>query len=113
MQLPDKDTGCHRTGFEKNCRELVTSGRCKRWVQIQGANPNTGEPINESRCVDDWTHTLLIENSQMQRQTGAAVESLRNENATVNATAIAALQSLVKVSLLEDQPRLHSINPVD
>ena len=31
------------------------------------------------RCRISWVPTLLIENSQQQRQTGAAVESFRNE----------------------------------
>lgn len=78
INLPDDKVGCHHTGFAKKCRALVTSGKCNRWVQIIGTDANTGQPVNESRCVDNWTHTLMIENSQMQRQTGAAVESLRN-----------------------------------
>ena len=78
MDLPGKETMCHKTGFTKSCRDLVTSEACNRWMQIQGNHPNTGEAINRSMCVDDWTPILLMENSQMQRQTGAAVESLRN-----------------------------------
>jgi hypothetical protein len=77
--LPDKDIGCHHTGFTRKCRELVASGECNRWLQIQGQNPNTGEKVNQYNCIDNWTPMLLIENSQMQRQTGAAVESFRNE----------------------------------
>ena len=78
MDLPDKDVMCHKTGFSKSCNKLVSSGKCNRWMQIQGSDPNTGEPVNRHKCVDDWIPMLLIENSQMQRQTGAAVESLRN-----------------------------------
>jgi hypothetical protein len=37
----------------------------------------------------------------MQRQTGAAVESFRNENATVNKVALEALESLIRVARLE------------
>jgi len=85
--LPDKETGCHHTGFAKKCRDLVASGKCKRWLQIAGNNPNTGEAVNRFDCVDNWTPLLLIENSQMQRQTGAAVESFRNEMVKMNQVA--------------------------
>lgn len=79
MDLPSEKRGCHRTGFTKKCRKLVLGGLCERWVQIQGKNPNTGEDINRSQCIDDWTFLLSMEHSQQQRQTGAAVESARNE----------------------------------
>lgn len=79
VDLPDKEVGCHRTGFAQGCRDLVVSGRCRRWMQIQGANPNTGEPLNRYDCVDNWTPLLLIENSQMQRQTGASCDKVANE----------------------------------
>lgn len=78
LNLPDEKVGCHHTGFEKKCRQLVCDGVCNRWIQIIGTNPNTGEPVNQFDCVDNWTPMLLIENSQLQRQTGAAVESFRN-----------------------------------
>lgn len=52
---------------------------CPKWIQIIGMNPNTGEDLNEWACADAWIPILMIENSQMQRQTGAAVESFRNE----------------------------------
>lgn len=35
--------------------------------------------MDEWGCSIAWMPILLIENSQMQRQTGAAVESFRNE----------------------------------
>lgn len=79
MDLPNKEVMCHKTGFTQSCRYLVIEGKCNRWMQIQGSDPNTGESVNQSRCVDDWIPMLLIENSQQQRQTGAAVESFRNE----------------------------------
>lgn len=52
---------------------------CPKWIQVIGHNPNTGEDMNEWACADTWLPLLMIENSQMQRQTGAAVESFRNE----------------------------------
>ena len=86
MDLPNKDRGCHHTGFARKCRELVVSGECERWTQIQGMNPNTGEQISRHGCIDDWGPMLMIENTQQQRQTGAAVENLRNRVAEANGT---------------------------
>lgn len=88
MDLPNKTRGCHRTGFSTLCRDLVVDGKCDRWMQVQGKNPNTGEEFNRSNCIDDWGPLLMMENSQMQRQTGAAVESFRNEMVDANATAL-------------------------
>jgi hypothetical protein len=104
MDLPEKGVGCHRTGFEKDCRALVVDGRCKRWMQIQGANPNTGEQMNRSMCVDDWGPFLQMETSQQVRQAGAAIESHRNENSAVNNVALQALQNLVRVAQAELPP---------
>lgn len=58
---------------------------CRFWVTMHGTNPQTGELVNNSDCAHAWTPVLLIENSKMQRETGAAVESFRNE--MVNAQA--------------------------
>jgi hypothetical protein len=49
-----------------------------------GSDPNTGESVNRYACSDSWMPMLLIENSQQQRQTGAAVESFRNEMIKLN-----------------------------
>ena len=43
-----------------------------------GGEPQTGKEIDEWDCAVKWMPMLLIENSQQQRQTGAAVESFRN-----------------------------------
>lgn len=52
---------------------------CSKWINVVGNNPQTGESINHWDCADAWTPLLLIENSKVQRETGAAVESFRNE----------------------------------
>jgi len=59
----------------KDCMGL----ECSWFTQIRGSDPQTGEEIDEWGCAVNWIPTLLIENSQQQRQTGAAVESFRNE----------------------------------
>lgn len=52
---------------------------CEWYIQVMGNNPQTGEPVNKFGCAISFLPMLLIENSQQQRQTGAAVESFRNE----------------------------------
>lgn len=53
---------------------------------VRGKNPQTGEEVDEWNCAVTWLPMLMIENSQQQRQTGAAVESFRNEMVKVNET---------------------------
>ena len=53
--------------------------RCPWFVRIRGKNPQYEEEIDEWRCAIAWTPMLLIENAQQSRQTGAAIESFRNE----------------------------------
>ena len=53
--------------------------QCSWFTQIRGANPQTGESVDEQGCAVTWLPILLIENSQKQRETGAAVETFRNE----------------------------------
>jgi hypothetical protein len=54
------------------------------------------QPVDRFGCVDSFLPMLLIENAQMQRQTGAAVESFRNEmvkQTTQTMILLAAAQS--------------------
>ena len=51
---------------------------CRFWVRITGKDPSTGKDLDQGDCAIAWMPVLLLENSQMQRQTGAAVESFRN-----------------------------------
>ena len=53
--------------------------KCAWFTQVRGTNPQTGQEVDEWGCAVNWMPMLLIENSQQQRQTGAAVESFRNE----------------------------------
>jgi hypothetical protein len=62
------------------CREL----QCAWFMKIRGHNPNTGEDVDDWGCAIAWMPVLMIENSQQQRQTGAAVESFRNEMVKAN-----------------------------
>lgn len=53
--------------------------KCPLYVQVRGVDMNTGNPVDQWGCSFAFLPMLLIENSGQQRQTGAAVESLRNE----------------------------------
>ena len=64
----------------KDCIQM----ECSWFTQIRGTNPNTGKEVDEWGCAITWMPMLLIENSQMQRETGAAVESARNESVRDN-----------------------------
>ena len=79
MKLPDKEIGCHRTGFQKSCRECVVDHNCRLWQHIVGKDPQTDATIDNWGCADEFTNKLLIENSQMSRQTGASVDKVATE----------------------------------
>lgn len=52
---------------------------CAWFIQVRGYHPQSGDPVDHWDCSIAWQPILMIENSQQQRQTGAAVESFRNE----------------------------------
>lgn len=70
---------CPLDGF-KPCREL----ECAWFMKVAGTNPNTGKDVEDWGCAMAWMPVLMIENSQQQRSTGAAVESFRNEMVKAN-----------------------------
>ena len=76
---------------------------CSWFMKISGTNPNDGQPTEEWGCAMAWLPVLLIENAQQSRQTGAAVESFRNEMVESNkvSQAIAALSAKNNNKLLE------------
>lgn len=53
--------------------------KCSWYTQMRGTNPNTGEPVDEWGCAVTWMPFMAIEIAQKSNQTGAAVESFRNE----------------------------------
>ncbi len=57
---------------------------CMFWVTVMGKNPQTGQDVNMPDCSFRWLPTLLIEGSKVGRETGAAVESFRNEMTEAN-----------------------------
>ena len=75
----------------KPCKQLD----CAWFLKIRGRNPNTGDDVDDWGCAMAWMPILLIENAQMSRQTGAAVESFRNEMVKANE----ASQQILAVSM--------------
>lgn len=61
--------------LNKQCLEH----KCQWFIQLQGIQPQTGVQTNEWGCSVAWLPILLVENSQQQRQTGAAIEQVRNK----------------------------------
>jgi hypothetical protein len=81
MKIEPKDN-CPLSDFTP-CKKL----ECAWFMKVRGTNPNTGEEIEEWGCAVAWLPILMIENSSQQRQTGAAVESFRNEMVRANETS--------------------------
>ena len=66
--------------IKKDCIE----NKCAWYTQIRGVNPNTGQEVDDWECAVKWMPMLIIEVAQKSNQTGAAVESFRNEVVKVN-----------------------------
>jgi hypothetical protein len=65
---------------------------------------NSGSQVDSYECAIAWMPMLLIENSGQQRQTGAAVESFRNE--MVKANEVNTKLILAAASSESQQPKL-------
>ena len=96
MQLP-KGEFCPL--LKKKCIGL----ECMWFTKLQGTDTNTGKPVDEYSCAVTWLPMLLVENSGMQRQTGAAVESFRNEMVKANESSIKLIQEQQNKKLLGDK----------
>lgn len=90
MKIPHADEGAicplHREDMSKVCH------KCPWWTMVRGKNPQSEEMIDDWRCAISILPMLLVENAQMQRQTGAAMESFRNGvvKGVTDAVALAA-----------------------
>jgi hypothetical protein len=66
--------------IKKDCVGL----KCAWYTQVRGVNPNTGQEIDEWNCAVTWMPIMSLEIAQKSNQTGAAVESFRNEVVKAN-----------------------------
>ena len=87
--------------IKKDCVGL----QCAWLTKIQGTNMNTGQEVEEYQCAIAWLPLLLVENSGQQRQTGAAVESFRNEMVKSNEAA----QQIMLAAALKNPPPLKQV----
>lgn len=62
---------------------------CEWFIHVRGKNPQSMDDIDHWGCAMSFMPLLMIENSQQQRQTGAAVESFRNEMVKANQQMLA------------------------
>lgn len=85
---------CPLDGF-KPCRQL----ECGWFTQMRGTNPNTGEAVDSWGCAVTWLPMLLVENASQSRQTGASVESFRNEMVRANQASLELLTGEVNARI--------------
>lgn len=101
IKLPAENITCPYTWHEKKCRDLALD--CPKFIRIEGKNPQSDEHVSEYGCADTFLPMMMIENSQQQRATAAAVESFRNE--MVNANRVSR-QALLAAAGLGKQQKL-------
>ena len=75
-------------------------------TRIRGEDPNTGQELDEEACAVAWLPMLLIENTKAQHQTGAAVESARNEAVTNHQQLMSLLRHTSGVVQDNQQPKI-------
>ena len=79
--------------LQKECIGL----QCAWITQIRGMDPQTGEDVDEWDCAIKWLPFLMIENTKKNIESGAAVESFRNEMVKANETNINVLSSAAQM----------------
>jgi hypothetical protein len=102
MQLKN---GSYCPLIKKDCIGL----QCAWFTRVQGYDINTGNQVDEYQCAVTLMPMLLIENSGQQRQTGAAVESFRNEMVKANEASQKVL--LASLGFQGEQPRTIEATP--
>lgn len=97
MQIPHgpENLTCplHRSRMSKVCHT------CPWWQHVRGNNPQTGAEMDKWECAIALLPLLMIEGAQQSRQTGAAVESFRNEMVKANQVSTEALLSVARPTL--------------
>lgn len=76
--MPGEKVYCHRTSFTKQCRALVASGKCNRWISVRLTNAQTGTDVDQFDCVDNWTPFLLTNLGKLGAETTASVDKMHN-----------------------------------
>ena len=76
-KIPSGDRNLICPLHRKSCDKVCST--CPWWSQVRGLDPQTGQEVDDWQCAIGWLPMLLIENSQQTRQSGAAIESFRNQ----------------------------------
>jgi hypothetical protein len=76
VKIPHADEGTICPLHKQDTSEVCH--KCPWWTRVIGKNPQSEEMIDDWRCAIALLPMLLVENAQMQRQSGAAIETLRN-----------------------------------
>jgi hypothetical protein len=92
--LPDPKLRCPAVGFARSCREILAEHDCPKFVRLTGRNPSTGAIEDKTGCVDSFLPLLMLENSQQQRQTAAAIESTRNALVQIRGAELEHLRAI-------------------
>lgn len=69
---------------------------CPWWMQVRGIDRNTGAEIDRWMCAIAATVKMTHEAASNSRESGAAVDSLRNDLLAMHAGSVAAMQSLYR-----------------
>ncbi len=82
---------CVQDGAIRN-NELVA---CRFWIRVVGEDPQTKKMHDHYDCSFAWMPVLMIENSKVNRETGASIDSFRNEMVEANARGATQLLKLL------------------
>lgn len=92
--------------LKKECVQM----QCAWFIQVRGTDTNTGKEVDEWGCSVAWLPHLLIENANQSRQTGAAVESFRNEMVRSNERTLMAMLSVTPAPTQTEETKTITYN---
>jgi hypothetical protein len=83
---PDKETKCHRTGFQMTCFTCVTEHNCRLWKRVElEFDPETGaKGLVKYDCIDSLADLYSKDMLRRQVQTTAEVNAFRVEAKVAN-----------------------------
>ena len=103
-QKPQADPGLCCPLYRKDVSKVCH--KCAWYEQIRGMNPQTGDPVDRWSCAIALLPILTIENSNMQRQTGAAINKFHNDMNAARAPdqmRVASIQPLRPARIIDGQ----------
>ncbi len=71
--------------------------KCRWWQHLAGKDPQSEKVVDQFDCAIAWLPTVAIEGAQMSRQTGASVDKVANEVATLK-SHMAAVSGAIRVA---------------